>query len=117
MIQALIYSPCCEYRAQYGYDVNTPEFLRKNLKELAVAHDIPEMLIDGMLDRDLVIVRARRADERGMKKLMTEQEFVLVKKDWVADGTIKGGAVAFDEAPEVGIGEDASERSAGTVDQ
>jgi len=70
-------------------DVNTPEFLRKNLKELAAPHNIPEVLIDGMLDRDLVIIRAHAANERGRRRLMTEQEFDAAKANWVSEGTVK----------------------------
>ena len=70
-------------------DANAAEFLRVNLKELAAPHGTPGILIDGMLDRDLVIVRAHAANERGRKRLMTEPEFEAAKANWVSEATVK----------------------------
>jgi membrane-bound serine protease (ClpP class) len=70
-------------------DAGAVEFLRKNLKELAAAHGIPDLLIDGMLDRELVIVRARAANDPTRVRLMSEPEFEAAKPNWVAAGTVK----------------------------
>ncbi len=72
-----------------GNDPNRLELLKKNLSDLAGTQGYPVILVNGMLDRDMAIVRVRAANERGKRRLMTEAEFEGQKGEWVHDGTIK----------------------------
>jgi membrane-bound ClpP family serine protease len=70
-------------------DPGTVEFLRKNLKELATLHGISDVLIDGMLDPELVIVRAQARNDPTRIRLMSQQEYDAVKAEWQSAGIIK----------------------------
>ncbi len=65
------------------------ELLKKNLIDLASQRGYPVLLIEGMVDRDLVIVNARGKVDRNRRRLMTEAEFEAAKKDWDSVGTVK----------------------------
>jgi membrane-bound ClpP family serine protease len=70
-----------------------PEILephRVSLRELAELRSIPGILVDGLFDKDLVILKARGAD--GRRRLMSEAEFEGEKaagRNWQNEGTIK----------------------------
>jgi membrane-bound serine protease (ClpP class) len=78
-----------DFEAMLSGDPGTAEFLRKNLKELAEHRGIPPVLIDGMLDRNLTIIRAHRKNARNDRQLLTEAEFEAAKADWESEGVIK----------------------------
>jgi membrane-bound serine protease (ClpP class) len=63
---------------------------RASLRELAELRSIPGILIDGLFDRDLVIIKARGTN--GQRRLMSEVEFEAEKtagRTWQNEGTIK----------------------------
>ena len=63
--------------------------IRTNLRELAARQGYAEVLIDGMLDVDLVIVRAHAANDRTRRRLMSEKELEAEKANWAPEATIK----------------------------
>lgn len=60
-----------------------------SLRDLAEKQGYPPLLIEGMLNRDLEIIRARSKTDRARSRLMTEEEFSEQKADWDSDGVIK----------------------------
>jgi len=63
---------------------------RASLKELAELRSIPGILVDGLFDRDLVILKARGTN--GQRRLMSEVEFEAEKaagRTWQNEGTVK----------------------------
>jgi membrane-bound serine protease (ClpP class) len=66
-----------------------PAFVHENLAVVAEQAGIPKLVIDGMFDKNLVIVRAR--DEKtGERRLMTEEELkTLSNKGWALDSMVK----------------------------
>ena len=63
-----------------------------SLRELAEAQGYPPVLIDGMLKRDIEIIRAHKQKERGVRRLMTDAEYQQdrdAKGEWVREDTIK----------------------------
>ncbi|QEL18141.1 NfeD family protein [Limnoglobus roseus] len=65
------------------------ELLKKNLIDLASQRGYPVLLLEGMVDRELVIVNAVGRVDRNRRRLMTEAEFEASKKDWDSVGTVK----------------------------
>lgn len=57
---------------------------RKSLKELAEGRGVPGIgiLVDGMFDRDLVIVQAARSNQATHRRLMSQAEFDADKENW-----------------------------------
>lgn len=66
-----------------------PDFWVGSLRQLAELQGYPPLLVDGMLSRDLEIVRARGKVDRTRKRLMTAQEFEADKANWETDGVVK----------------------------
>ena len=50
-----------------------PDFIKKNLEAIAEQMGHPKILVEGMFDKNLVIVRAKN-DTTGERKLMSEAE-------------------------------------------
>jgi membrane-bound serine protease (ClpP class) len=71
-------------------DANSKELLKKNLTDLASRQGYPTLLVEGMIERDLVIINARGKVDRSRARLMTEAEYEANKQDWVSVGTVKG---------------------------
>jgi membrane-bound serine protease (ClpP class) len=72
---------------------------RSSLRQLAKDQGYSEILIDGMLDPDLELVRARGTNNnRNKTQLMTREEFANAqarKEDWIEDKVIKPKGVPF----------------------
>lgn len=69
-----------------------PEAIGKNLRDLAEARGYATALFDGLVDKDLIIVRARGAKDATKRRFMTEAEFNEAnanEKLWVDEGRIK----------------------------
>ena len=65
------------------------EIVRRNLAEFAEQTAHSKLLVDGMFDRNLVIVRGRE-EKTNERRLMTEDELkALADKGWVRDSVIK----------------------------
>lgn len=67
----------------------TKTMLQTNLRELAERQGYPELLLDGMVNPELGIVRVHAANDRSRRKLLTIEEFEADKANWVSDGVIK----------------------------
>jgi membrane-bound serine protease (ClpP class) len=68
-----------------------PEFIKKNLEAVAEQMGHPKILVEGMFDKNLVIVRAKN-DTTGERKLMSEAELsAQADKAWGREpgGTVK----------------------------
>jgi membrane-bound serine protease (ClpP class) len=66
-----------------------PEFVRRNLLEVAEQAGFPKLVVDGLFDRDLAIVRARNQAD-GERRLMTDEELkALADKGWVQESQVK----------------------------
>ncbi len=78
---------------------NTIDAQRKSIRALAEQQGYPGVLIDGMMDRDLEIIRVRgKGDGRNKTKLMTRLEFenaIAAKEEWSEDKVIKQKGVPF----------------------
>jgi membrane-bound serine protease (ClpP class) len=64
---------------------------RGSLRELAEQRSIPGILVDGLFEKDLVILRVRGAT--GQRRLMSDVEFEAEKaagRTWANEGTVKG---------------------------
>ncbi len=75
------------------FTVNTT-LLRQELAEFAEGQGYPRLLIEGMLDRELVILRARAKNDVTQRKLMSANQFAAANAEdeiWVNEGTIKEG--------------------------
>ncbi|HET6575749.1 MAG TPA: NfeD family protein [Fimbriiglobus sp.] len=74
-----------DFEAVLGKPGTNADLLAASLHELAVAKGYPPVLIDGMLDRDIVIVRAQKRENANVHRLMTEAEFEGQKAEgkWV----------------------------------
>jgi membrane-bound ClpP family serine protease len=72
---------------------------RTSLRQLAKDGGYPEILVDGMLDPNLEIVRARGSNNnRNKTQLMTRTEFNNAqqrKEDWVEEKVIKSPGILF----------------------
>jgi membrane-bound ClpP family serine protease len=62
---------------------------RKSLKELVESQKYPGILVDGMFDKDLEIVQARRAKDATQKRLMSRADVEASKEEWVVERVIK----------------------------
>ena len=62
---------------------------RRSLKELAELRSIPGILVDGMFDKDLVIVRLR-AKNGSSRRLMSEADYETEKEKWNLETQVKG---------------------------
>lgn len=60
-----------------------------SLKELVREQGYPDILVDGMFKKDLVIVQARRATDATQKRLMTEADVENSNGEWVTERVIK----------------------------
>jgi membrane-bound ClpP family serine protease len=78
-----------DFEAVIGKDPARKELLKKNLADLASQQSYPVLLVEGMLERDLVIINARNKVDRTRGRLMTEAEFEAAKQDWVSVGVVK----------------------------
>jgi membrane-bound ClpP family serine protease len=71
------------------------DFLAASLKDLAEAQGYPPILIDGMLKKDIGIVRVHNRANRAVRRLMSESEYTEEKQarganfDWVLESTVK----------------------------
>lgn len=63
--------------------------MKRSLQDLAAKQGYPELLVQGMVDRDLGLVRVHSAVDRGRRKLLTTEQFEADKATWVSDGVIK----------------------------
>ncbi len=72
---------------------------RQSLRKLAEDQGYPGVLIDGMLDRGVEILRVRRVDDAKKTRLMTRAEFEAEQKvnpnAWAVDKLIKAPGVPF----------------------
>jgi membrane-bound ClpP family serine protease len=82
------------------------EAQRLSLRELARDQGYPEVLIDGMLDRSVEIVRAVRKDDARQRRLMTRAELEAVQGEWQFDKVIKnpGQLLVLDAALALEVG-------------
>ncbi len=62
---------------------------RLSLRELARLQGYPEVLIDGMLDRQVEIVRAVRKDDARQRRLMTRADLEAQANEWQLDKVVK----------------------------
>ncbi len=72
------------------------------LRQLAKEQGYPEVLIDGMLDKSVEIVRARGIADPRKKQLMTREQFKDAqerKEDWAEDKVIKAPGIPFSKVP------------------
>ncbi len=80
---------------------------RASLRELAQSQGYPPILIDGMFDRDLEIVRAVRKDDARQRRLMSRAELEANAAEWQADKVIKNPGrlltLEAEQALEVGL--------------
>jgi membrane-bound ClpP family serine protease len=60
-----------------------------SIRDLAVAQGYPGLLIDGMFNKDMEILRVTGIKNRTLSKLMTREEFEKNKSDWNEDRTVK----------------------------
>ncbi len=65
------------------------DLLKRSLKSLAEKQGYPELIVEGMVDRDLEIVRVHSATDRSRSKLLTREQFDAEKANWVSDGVVK----------------------------
>jgi hypothetical protein len=74
-----------DFEAVLGKPETNADLLAASLRELAVSKGYPPVLIDGMLDRGVAIVRAQKRENAGVRRLMTQAEFDDQKADgqWV----------------------------------
>lgn len=71
-----------------GGGVN-PRFVKDSLVELAEKTGHPKLLVEGMFDHNLVIIRARNQRD-GERRLMTDEELkALQDQGWVRDSQVK----------------------------
>lgn len=80
-----------DFEAALGRPETNADLLAASLRELAVARGYPPVLIDGMLDRNVAIVRVQRKENAAVRRLMTEAEFEDQRADgrWVNQVAIK----------------------------
>jgi membrane-bound ClpP family serine protease len=65
-----------------------PQFVHENLAVIAEQAGIPKLVVDGMFDKNVVIVRARNTT--GERRLMTEEELkTLADKGWTRESMVK----------------------------
>jgi membrane-bound serine protease (ClpP class) len=75
-----------------GRKVNV-EAIRQNLQEVAEKTGYSKLVVDGLFDKNMVIVRARNK-ETAESMLMTKAERdALAAKGWVQEGVVKDGGV------------------------
>jgi len=67
----------------------TVDAFRQSLRELAEQRSIPGILIDGMFDKNLVIVRAR-SKNGAARRLMSEAELQAEPEKWTQESQVKG---------------------------
>ncbi len=60
-----------------------------SLRQLAEEQGYPPLLVEGMLRRDLEIVRVRSRTDRTRKRFMTAEELAAQKADWETDSVVK----------------------------
>lgn len=60
-----------------------------SLRELAEEQGYPPLLAEGMVKRDIEIVRARSRTDRAKKRLMTAADLDADKANWESDGVVK----------------------------
>lgn len=63
----------------------------ESIRRLANDRGYPGILIDGMFNKQLEILRVTGKTDRRLRKLMTREEFEKNKSDWNEDKTIKPG--------------------------
>ncbi|HVK15659.1 MAG TPA: NfeD family protein, partial [Fimbriiglobus sp.] len=80
-----------DFEAALGKPETNADLLAASLRELAAVKGYPPVLIDGMLDRDVSIVRAQKRENPTVRRLMTETEFEDQKAEgrWVNPVEIK----------------------------
>jgi membrane-bound ClpP family serine protease len=66
-----------------------------SIRELAEAQGYPGILVDGMLKKELEILRATEKANKLHTKLMSREEFERDKADWNDDGTVKPARQTF----------------------
>ncbi len=66
-----------------------PQFLAASLKELAESQGYPPLLAEGMVNRDLEIVRAHPKANRSARRLMTRADYEAEKDKLVLDVEVK----------------------------
>lgn len=62
---------------------------RKSLKELVKEQGYPDILVDGMFDRNLVIVEAHRKENATQRRLMTDEDVKNSNGEWTDPRVIK----------------------------
>lgn len=84
------------------------EAWKESLRELA-ARGYPPLLVQGMVDRDLEIVRVHSRTDRAQTRLMTREEYDQEKAagDWVLESTVKPKGqllkLTADQAEDLGL--------------
>lgn len=64
------------------------DFWVNSLRQLASDQGYPPILVEGMLRRDMEIVRVKSRTDRTKKRLMTAEEFAAEKANWETDGAV-----------------------------
>lgn len=80
-----------DFESYLSNAVNGPsvDFLRKNLPDVLKKRGLPEVLADGMLDKNAEVLRVRNI-KTNVRTLMTRDEFEKVEgMDWARDGVLK----------------------------
>jgi membrane-bound ClpP family serine protease len=65
-----------------GNKAGAVEAHHKSLRDLAEKRNVPPILIDGMFDRDLVIVQVRGKEQRSQRRLMSEAQYQAETDKW-----------------------------------
>jgi len=63
---------------------------RQSLRQLAEQRNIPGILVDGMFDKDLVIVRVKGKTGANQRRLMSDAQYEAEKEKWVNEMQVKG---------------------------
>ena len=71
-----------------GPDVNVDAWAA-SLRQLAEEQGYPPLLAEGMVNRNVEIVRARSKTDRAKRRLLTAAEFEADKANWESDGVVK----------------------------
>ncbi|CAN5233460.1 hypothetical protein BH11PLA2_BH11PLA2_25930 [soil metagenome] len=63
--------------------------LKKSLKDLATKQGYPELLVEGMVERNGSLVRVRAVNDRNKRKLMTGEQLEGEQAQWATEGVIR----------------------------
>lgn len=72
-----------------GNKGGTVDAHRRSLRDLAEKRNVPPILVDGLFDKDLVIVQVKGAAQRSQRRLMSEAEYEAEKDKWTLGRQVK----------------------------